>query len=175
MELTRRRFCEVERKVFSFEGNHGGKWISITERSQGVVFSVAFSKEKITWFLEQLKKAVKLGSSLGFIRKFTGKSRTHLLEVCFNSRGRFLQLMEFITNQWTFSLVLPKGIKRRGWNILRSEISLMVESLSNDFLFELLEVLPIEKLEGSDQYGFKRSFSSAVPEEGPRKDVQTFQ
>lgn len=99
MELTRRRFCEVERKVFSFEGNHGGKWISITERSQGVVFSVAFSKEKITWFLEQLKKAVKLGSSLGFIRKFTGKSRTHLLEVCFNSRGRFLQLMEFITNQ----------------------------------------------------------------------------
>lgn len=51
----------------------------------------------------------------------------------------------------------------------------MVESLSNDFLFELIEVMPIEKLEGSDQYGFKRSFSSVVPEEGPRKDVQTFQ
>lgn len=41
-----RRFFEVERKNFeiSFEGIHGGKWISITAISRGAVFFVAFDK-----------------------------------------------------------------------------------------------------------------------------------
>ena len=31
-----------------------------------------------------------LESSLGFIKKFRGKTRTHPLEVCFDGRGRFI-------------------------------------------------------------------------------------
>ena len=47
---------------------------------------------------EKLKKAESLERYLGFNRKFRGKTRTFLLEVCFNCRGRFIKLIEFIPN-----------------------------------------------------------------------------
>ena len=60
---------------------------------------MAFKKEEIDWLLEQLKKAADLESSPDFNRKFKEKSGTHLLEVCFNSIGRFIKLLKFATNQ----------------------------------------------------------------------------
>ena len=76
---------------------------------------MAFEEEEVTWIMEQLKKAMKLAGSLGFIQKFRGKSRTHLLEVYFNSRGRFIRIMEFVTSRKTTSLIVPKGVKGQGW------------------------------------------------------------
>ncbi|RVW39513.1 hypothetical protein CK203_085953 [Vitis vinifera] len=73
--------------------------------------------------LVELKNAESSESSLDFNSKFRRKSRTHLLEVCFNSRRR-----------------LP-------------------------------EVMPMARLQGSSQYGFKWSYASVVVEKGPRKEV----
>ena len=60
---------EVEKKVFEvrFEGIHVDPWISATEKVQGHAFSVAFEEMEIVWILEQLKKAMELSESWGFI------------------------------------------------------------------------------------------------------------
>ena len=80
---------EVEKKSFQvkFEGSNGRTWISITKRSRGFVVSIGFGKEEVEWLTEHLKKAVELEASRGFMRKIRGKTRTHLMEICFNNRG----------------------------------------------------------------------------------------
>ena len=72
---------------------------------------------------------MELVGSLCFIQKFEGKLRTHLLEICFNSRRKFIRIVEFVTNKKTTSLIVPKGVKGRGWEALWKTISLMLESL----------------------------------------------
>ena len=91
--MIRNQSFEVERKAFQvkFEGFNGGTWISITERSRGFVVSLGFGEEESGWLLEHLKKDVDLEASRGFIRKMRGKTRTHLMEICFNSRGRYMK------------------------------------------------------------------------------------
>ena len=42
--------------------------------------------------MEHLKKVVELEASRGFIRKIRGKTKTHLMEICFNNRGRFMKI-----------------------------------------------------------------------------------
>ena len=81
---------EVEKKSFQvkFEGSNGGTWVSVTERSRGFVVSVGFGKE-LDWLTKHLKKVVELEASRGFIRKIRSKTKTHLMEICFNNRGRF--------------------------------------------------------------------------------------
>ena len=66
----------MEKKIFDvrLKGIDGGKWISITERSYSNIFSLDFEKEEIFWLLEQLKNASKQERSLGFIKKFKGKT-----------------------------------------------------------------------------------------------------
>ena len=71
---------------------NGGTWVSVTERSQGFVVSVGFGKEELDWLMEHLKKVVELEASRGFIRKIRGKTKTHLMEICFNNRGRFMKI-----------------------------------------------------------------------------------
>ena len=84
----------VEKKSFQveFEGLNGRTWVSVTERSQGFVVSVGFGKEELDWLMEHLKKVVELEASRGFIRKIRGKTKTHLMEICFNNRGRFMKI-----------------------------------------------------------------------------------
>ena len=72
---------------------------------------------------EHLKKAVELEASRGFIRKTRGKTRTHLMEICFNNRGRFMKITEFVTKRKPLILVVPKGVKGNGWEALRKAIS----------------------------------------------------
>ena len=55
--------------------------------------SLGFGEES-GWLLEQLKKVVDLEASRGFIRKMRGKTRTHLMEICFNGKGRFMKITE---------------------------------------------------------------------------------
>ncbi|KAL6315991.1 hypothetical protein AAG906_014916 [Vitis piasezkii] len=76
----------VSPRVVKFEAN-GGTWISITERSRGFVVSVGFGKEELEWLSEHLKKVVELEAFKGFIQKIRGKTRTHLMEICYNNRG----------------------------------------------------------------------------------------
>ena len=112
---------EVEKKSFQvkFEGSNGGTWISITERSRGFVVLVGFGNEELEWLTEHLKKDVELEASRGFIRKIRGKTRTHLMEICFNSRGRFMKIIEIVTKRKPLILVILEGVKGNGWETLR--------------------------------------------------------
>ena len=123
--MSRNQFFEVERKAFQvkFEGFNGGTWISITERSRGFVVSLGFGEEELDWLLEHLKKAVELEASRGFIRKMRGKIRTHLMEICFNNRGRFMKITEIVARRKPLVLVVPEGVKGYGWETLRKVIS----------------------------------------------------
>ncbi|XP_059599337.1 receptor like protein 27-like [Vitis vinifera] len=89
------------------------------ERSQGYIFSVGFGKEELEWLLEQLKKDVELEVAKGFIGKTKGKTRTHLLEICFNNRRRFLKITKFVTKWKPSTLVVLEGVKGSGWEALR--------------------------------------------------------
>ncbi|RVX23734.1 hypothetical protein CK203_000114 [Vitis vinifera] len=87
----------VERKTFwvSFEGEVEGRWCSLIEHSQGSVFVLGFETEKVSWLIEQLTKAIEMKIFMGFNIKFRGKTKVHLLKVCFNVHGRFIRLSEF--------------------------------------------------------------------------------
>ena len=72
---------------------------------------------------EHLKKAVELEASRGFIQKIRGKTMTHLMEICFNSRGRFMKMIEIVTKRKPLILVVLEGVKGNGWEALRKVIS----------------------------------------------------
>ena len=76
--------------------------------------------------IEHLRKAIKLKSNMGFNRKYRGKSRVHLMEVCFNNHGRFIRLSEFAPNRKSTFLVIPEGEKGKGWEQLKNVISSML-------------------------------------------------
>ncbi|RVW71707.1 hypothetical protein CK203_057088 [Vitis vinifera] len=99
--MVRTLKVSVERKTFlvRFEGEFGGIWCSLTEHSRGFVFTLGFEKEEAGWLIEHLTKAIELKSYMGFNRKYRGKSRVHLMEVCFNNHGRFIRLLEFASNR----------------------------------------------------------------------------
>ena len=92
---------EVDNKRFEvkFEGFNGGTWVSLVEKSRGRISSVGFEREEVAWIQEQLKKVVDLKAHLGFKGKYRGKTKTHLLEICFNEKGRFIEIMEFAINK----------------------------------------------------------------------------
>ena len=46
-----------------------------------------------------------------------------MLEVYFNSRGRLIRIMEFVTSRKTTSLIVPEGVKGQGWEALRKSMS----------------------------------------------------
>ena len=122
----------MEKKAFQvkFEGSNGGTWISITKRSRGFVVSIGFRKEELEWLSEHLKKVVELEASRGFIQKIRDKTMTHLMEICFNSRGRFMKITEFVTKRKPLVLVVPEGVKGNGWEDFRKAIS-SVQDLSD--------------------------------------------
>ena len=115
----------MERKAFQVksEGINGGMWISITKKSRGFVVSLGFGEEELDWLLEHLKKVVELEASRGFTQKMRGKTRTHLMEICFNSRGRFMKITEIVAKRKPLVLVVPEGVKGNGWETLRKAIS----------------------------------------------------
>ncbi|RVW21778.1 hypothetical protein CK203_114439 [Vitis vinifera] len=115
---------EVEKKSFQvkFEGSNGGTWVSVTERSRGFVVSVGFGREEVVWLTEHLKKAVELENTRGFTRKFRGENKIHLMEICFNNRGRFMKITEIATRRNPLLLVIPEGDKGSGWEVLRRAI-----------------------------------------------------
>lgn len=53
---------------------------------------MGFEKEEIEWLLDHLQKASKLERSLGFNRKYRGRTRAHLLEVLVNPSRRCFRI-----------------------------------------------------------------------------------
>nr|CAN65297.1 hypothetical protein VITISV_008129 [Vitis vinifera] len=74
------KLFEAEKNIFDvkFEGFHGVKWTSVTERFRGAVFLVAFEGDEIAWLRKQLKRASELECSLGFIQKYRGEKQGHI-------------------------------------------------------------------------------------------------
>ena len=102
----------------TFEGFNGGTWVSLAKKSRDRILSVGFEIEELTWIQEQLKKARDLKVRFGFNRKYKGKTKTHLLEICFNEKGRFIKIMEFATNQKSSLVVVLEGEEGGGWKVL---------------------------------------------------------
>ncbi|KAL6343063.1 hypothetical protein AAG906_017875 [Vitis piasezkii] len=85
--------------------------VYLTLRSRGFVVSVGFGKEELDWLTEHLKKAVELEDTRGFTRKFRGENKIHLMEICFNNKGRFMKITEIATRRKPLLLVIPEGVK----------------------------------------------------------------
>ena len=132
--MVRTLKVSVEKKTIlvRFECEASGKWCSLTEHSRGFVFALGFEKEEVGWLIEHLTKANEMKNHMGFNRKFRGKTRVHLLEVCFNNHGRFIRLSEFASNRKSTFLIIHGGENGRGWEHLKIALSsmLVVPSLS---------------------------------------------
>ena len=157
----------MEKKFFEvrFEGIQGGPWISVLERTPRWALSVVFEEEEVVWILELLKKTVELKANLGFIWKFRGRSRTHLMEICFSSRGRFIRISEFVTGRKATFFIVPEGFKGRGWEALMKSISSVVDR--HGFVdFGAVKVKAVNKFVGRSR---DRSYAKVVDENGPRR------
>ncbi|RVW64320.1 hypothetical protein CK203_047007 [Vitis vinifera] len=126
--MVRTLKVSVERKTFlvRFEGESGGIWCSLTEHSRGSVFASGFEKEEVGWLIKHLAKAIELKTYMGFNRKYRGKSKVHLMEVCFNNHGRFIRLSKFASNKRSTFLVIPEGERGKGWEQLKNAFSSML-------------------------------------------------
>ncbi|RVW81106.1 hypothetical protein CK203_044714 [Vitis vinifera] len=153
-----------------FEGINGGMWLSITERSRGFVVSLGFGEEELDWLLEHLKKAVELEASGGFTRKIRGKTRTHLMEICFNSRGRFMKITEIVAKRKSLVLVVPEGVKGNGWETLRMAIS-RVQDVSDQAVRASKEK-DKESQVSKGMYREGRSYAEVVAEKGHRTELR---
>ncbi|RVW69993.1 hypothetical protein CK203_052727 [Vitis vinifera] len=162
---------EVEKKSFQvkFERSNGGTWVSVTERSRGFVVSVGFGREEVDWLTEHLKKAVELENTRGFTRKFRGENKIHLMEICFNNRGRFMKITEIAIRRKPLLLVIPEGVKGGGWEVLRRAI-LSVQDYSDQVGEELKKMFGNNQMSNSIYRG-GRLYAEVVAEDGIRSGV----
>ncbi|RVW83303.1 Transposon TX1 uncharacterized 149 kDa protein [Vitis vinifera] len=166
--MIRNQSVVVERKIFQVksEDYNGGKWLSITERSRGFVVSLDFGEEETGWLVEQLEKAVELEDSRGYIRKMRGKTRTHMMEICFNSRGCYMKITEYSAKRKPLVLVVPRGVNGCGWENLRKVIA-SVQEISVQVGRESQETQ--NKLqESKGMYRGERTYAEVVAEKGTR-------
>ena len=126
--MVRTLKVSVEKKTFlvRFKGKASGKSCSLTKHSRGSVFALGFENEEVGWLIEHLTKANEMKNHMGFNRKFRGKTRVHLLEVCFNNHGRFIRLSEFASNRKSTFLIIPGGENGKGWEHLKITLSSML-------------------------------------------------
>ena len=118
---------------------------------------------------EQLKKAVELEASRGFIRKIRGKNKIHLMEICFNNRGRFMKITEIATRRKPLLLVIPEGVKGNGWEVLRKAI-LSVQDYYDQVGGDSKETFGDTQMSKSIFRG-GRSYAEVVVEDGLRIGV----
>ena len=110
-----------------------------------------------------MKKGRDLKAHLGFNRKYRGKTKTHLLETCFNEKGRFIKIMEFATNQKTSLVVVPEG-EEEGWKALL-EAFFSVQSLSTNNQNKASKVPQSREVLSRGS----RTFAKILVEGGPRR------
>ena len=88
------------------------------------------------------------------------------MKICFNSRGRFMKIIEFVTKRKPLVLVVPEGVKGNGWEALRKSIS-SVQDLSDQAVRALKETIEDSQV-SKGIYRGGRSYAYVVAEEGPR-------
>ncbi|RVW45742.1 hypothetical protein CK203_094976 [Vitis vinifera] len=137
--------------------------------SRGFVVSVGFGKEELDWLTEHLKKAVELEDTRIFTRKFKGENKIHLMEICFSNRGRFMKITEIATRGKPLLLVIPKGVKGNGWEVLRRAI-LSVQDYSDQVGEELKKTFGNTQMSKSIYRG-GWSYAEVVAEDGLRSGV----
>ncbi|RVX07622.1 hypothetical protein CK203_025240 [Vitis vinifera] len=130
---------------------------------------VGFGKEELDWLTEHLKKAVELEDTRGFTRKFKGENKIHLMEICFSNRGRFMKITEIATRGKPLLLVIPKGVKGNGWEVLRRAI-LSVQDYSDQVGEELKKTFGNTQMSKSIYRG-GWSYAEVVAEDGLRSGV----
>ncbi|KAL6311763.1 hypothetical protein AAG906_022432 [Vitis piasezkii] len=168
--MARTLKVSLEGKTFlvRFEGESGGKWCSLIEHCRGSFFALGFEKEEVGWLIEHLTKTIELKSSMGFNRKYRGKSRVHLMEVSFNNHGRFIRLSKFASNRKSTFLVILEGEKGRGWEQIKNVMSSMLVVPSSSIVekgWQCRGERTFHKHEGHLYW----SFANVVREEGPRR------
>ncbi|KAL6346946.1 hypothetical protein AAG906_006006 [Vitis piasezkii] len=141
----------------------------VEKKSRGFVVSVGFGNEELEWLTEHLKKAVELEASRGFIQKIRGKTMTHLMEICFNSRGCFMKITQIVTKRKPLILVVPESVKGNGWETLRKVISSVQD------YYDQVGRVSKETFEDAQtskhSYRGCRSYAEVVVEDGPRNGV----
>ena len=115
---------------------------------------------------EHLKKAMELEASRGFLRKIRGKTKTHLMEICFNNRGRFIKIIEIVTKRKPLLLVVLEGIKGNGWEDLWKAI-LSVQEYPDQVGGASKEKCGDIQM-NKDMYKWGRSYAKVVAEDGFR-------
>ena len=137
------------------------------ERTPRRAFSVVFEEEEVVWILKLLKKAVELKANLGFIQKFRGRLRTHLMEICFSCRGRFIRILEFLTGRKATFFIVLEGFKGSGLEALMKSISSVVERHG----FVVSGVVKVKAVNKVSLCGRSRdrSYARVVDESGPRR------
>ena len=119
---------------------------------------------------EATEEGIRVGVFSGFHSEVQGReTRTHLLEICFNSRGGFIKITKFITNRRTTTLVIPEGDKSRGWETPRKMISSVLESLFGVIIVGQSDQVNTEEPMGDGSCKVKCSYVRVVEEEGPRR------
>ncbi|RVW86688.1 hypothetical protein CK203_039834 [Vitis vinifera] len=66
-----------------------------------------------------VRESCGVGGFEGYIRKMRGKTRTHMMEICFNSRGCYMKITEYSAKRKPLVLVVPRGVNGCGWENLR--------------------------------------------------------
>ena len=118
--------------------------------------------------IKQLTKAIEMKICMGFNIKFRGKTKVHLLEVCFNVHGRFIRLSEFASNRKSTFLVIPEGDNGRGWELLKSALNSMLVVPSSSFV-EKGRQSREGRIMHKNAGPLQRSYAKVVRDEGPRK------
>ncbi|RVW65137.1 hypothetical protein CK203_035787 [Vitis vinifera] len=130
------------------------------------VEKIGFGKE-LDWLTKHLKKVVELEASRGFIRKIRSKTKTHLMEICFNNRGRFNHRDCY--KKEPLLLVIPEGVKGNGWEDLRKAI-LSVQDYSDQVGGDSKEMFGDTQM-SKGIYRGGRSYAEVVAEDGFRTGV----
>ena len=105
---------------------------------------------------------------MGFNIKFRGKTKVHLLEVCFNVHGRFIRLSEFASNRKSTFLVILEGDNGRGWELLKSALNSMLVVPSSSFV-EKGRQSREGRIMHKNAGPLQRSYAKVVRDEGSRK------
>ena len=88
------------------------------------------------------------------------------MEICFNSRGRFMKITEFVTKRKPLILVVLEGVKGNRWEAFRKAIS-SVQDLSDQAVRASKEKIEDSQV-SKGIYRGGRSYADVVAKEGPK-------
>ncbi|PON63519.1 hypothetical protein TorRG33x02_276000 [Trema orientale] len=104
-------------KLFLFTVVNDGGSIKVLERNRGRDYEVSFELGGAAW-LDAVEVVIRDEGKGQFFKKFRGSSYLLLLEVKYNNRGKFMQLVK-LQNGVESKVIVPGGERGRGWQDFR--------------------------------------------------------